>query len=202
MSKDIAIKPNEIRSFIAIELPTEVREQIDILRDKLKNNVHVPGSWVKTENIHLTLKFLGNVPENRISKMGDILIDISRNTASFYIELDALGAFPTIRHPRILWIGLSGDIPELLSLQKNIDKTLNDIGFPLENRPFSPHLTLCRIKEDLSPVLCNSLNNAFSTISVENKIRFQVNEFILFKSQLTPSGSIYSRLFTAELRKK
>ncbi len=193
---------SEIRSFIAIELPVEVREQLLILENKLKGKLNIPASWVKPDNIHLTLKFLGNVPQEKISYIGDALTTIMQQVPPFYLELDAPGAFPNAKRPRILWVGLAGDLRELVTLHKDIDTVLNCLGFPPENRPFSPHLTLCRIRENMPATLITDIGHTLNTVEVEDNARFQVVELTLFKSLLTPGGPIYTRLITVECKRK
>ena len=193
---------SEIRSFIAIELSAEAREQLRVLEDSLRAKLNMPASWVKPDNCHLTLKFLGNVTQQKLAQVAAALNAVAQETSPFYLELDGLGVFPNIRHPRILWVGLAGDISQLLILHKNIDHALSRLGFSSENRPFSPHLTLCRIREDLPTAVCAAISNSLSTIRAEDKARFQVVELTLFKSELTPGGPIYTRLIIAACGKE
>ncbi len=194
-------KKGKIRSFIAIELPSEVRDQLRILLDNnLKNKLDIVASWVKPENCHLTLKFLGDVPPEEISRITNTLISVTQDISPFSLRLDKLGVFPNIKHPRILWIGIAGDTQQLISLHNNIDSKLKLIGFPSENRAFAPHLTLCRIRENLSESTCKNISDVLNTNWIESS-HFQVSEIVLFRSELTPKGPIHSRLATATFKK-
>ena len=189
----------KIRSFIAIELPVDMRNQFRILEEELKNKLNIPASWVKPENCHITLKFLGNITGTNLPQITNALTAVTQDTPPFYLELDAPSAFPGTKHPRILWVGLRGDVPQLLSLHKRVDESLHRVGFIPEHRLFSPHLTLCRIRENLPAAICNDIGNILTAVKIENNVRFKIVELTLFKSQLTPGGPVYTRLITCRM---
>ena len=133
----------QVRSFIAVELPQETQHELARLQERLEKACgYCPAKWVAPGSIHLTLNFLGDVS---LSKLDDIKSAVSRSVAgmnAFELTLAGLGAFPNLERPHVIWVGLSGDVENLSKIQKRLEQKLAGLGFNLENRPFSPHLTL------------------------------------------------------------
>ncbi|HDD43966.1 MAG TPA: RNA 2',3'-cyclic phosphodiesterase [Candidatus Desulfofervidus auxilii] len=185
-----------IRTFIAIPLPENVIESLTDLIEKLKP-ILPKVSWVKPHNIHLTLKFLGNIQENETLKIKQAIEESSFKIKYFSLSGYSLSVFPNIKRARVIWTGLKGDLDILKKLHNDLEEKLNILGFPKEDRAFTPHLTLGRIKKAInSQILANTLkkHTDFSTPS------FIVKEIVLFRSDLNPKGAIYTPLEKVFLR--
>ncbi|HDH86801.1 MAG: RNA 2',3'-cyclic phosphodiesterase [Deltaproteobacteria bacterium] len=186
-----------IRSFLAFELPVEIREQIRIISEELKK-IALPVRWVKPNNIHLTILFLGSVDEDIIGDIEEKVNVAVRGFSAFRIRLNAVGAFPHWRRPRVIWIGLNGDIAGLSDLRNELQEELKLLGFKPEKRPFRAHLTLGRFK---GPI--DRDENMKWIIDRYHDITgdlFQLNELILYKSVLRPDGPVYTKMSTWPLR--
>ena len=186
--------PDEIRSFIAIELPEEARSGLGKLRNELERVEHAFVKWVNPEGIHLTLKFLGSIPSKQVAEVGEAMEGATRGISPFHLEISGLGAFPNLKQPRVLWVGISGELDKLLGLQRNIDSALSPLGFTKEKRPFVPHLTLARIRERASPGERRTFGDLVVSTIFEDKYHIAVDAISLMRSQLTPAGAIYTRL--------
>jgi 2'-5' RNA ligase len=136
-----------IRVFLAVELSSGIRENLFSLQQELKKTLP-PVNWVRPESIHLTVKFLGYVEPSRISQLLLALEPIGTTQPGFSIEVQGVGVFPQIKHPRILWVGVTGKTHALQELVLEIEAALEPLGFPPEEKPYHPHLTLARIKRD------------------------------------------------------
>jgi RNA 2',3'-cyclic 3'-phosphodiesterase len=178
-----------IRAFLAVDLEPQALEQICRATDGLRERI--PSiRWVPKENLHLTVKFLGNIEETRVT---DIAVALRRQLSPFSrfrISAKGLGVFPERGRPKILWVGLTGK--ELTELATNVESCLLPLGFAPEQRSFTPHLTIGRWRQfdrppgELKQELENWRGRSFGESSV--------NEVILFRSELNPAGSIYRRL--------
>ncbi len=179
-----------IRSFLAIELPKTILKKIEEVQGDLRS-AHADVRWVNPEKIHLTLKFFGNIEESRIDLIVKSIEEPIRNTSAFSVIVKGVGAFPSLKNPRVIWMGLVDGKEILTSLQKQIEKQLGKIGFQPEDRPFHPHLTLGRMKlgrgkEDLMGRMEKHKEEEFGV--------FPVERVVLFKSELKPTGPIYTPL--------
>lgn len=182
-----------MRTFIAVELDKEIKKALSKIQDELKTT-RADVKWVEPENIHLTLKFLGEVEENKIPKISQILKDISSQAKPFTIALSGLGAFPGLKYPRVVWIGIAEGKAELSKLAELIEARLVQLKFPKEKKGFSAHFTLGRFRSGKNKdVLCQKLN----TIQVP-ELKQEIKSITLFKSTLTPKGSIYEKLWAGE----
>jgi 2'-5' RNA ligase len=181
-----------IRTFIAIEVPEEVKEEINSLQERLRES----PSRVKPKNIHLTLKFLGNIDAERIDSIGKALETAGKDIRPFTITVEGLGAFPNLKTPRVLWVGVVAS-EELTHLYKNIEEGLHKIGFEKEHRPFHPHLTLLRVK---SRDEGRRLAERVKDIKSDLKATFSTDELILFKSKLSPRGAEHSAIKRISLK--
>ncbi len=191
--------PEQIRSFIAIELPEEVRGGLAKLRSELERTEHRFVKWVDTEGIHLTLKFLGNIPFKQVTEVTKAIEEAAQGIPPFHLEISGLGAFPNLKQPRVLWVGIGGEIDTLLRLQQNIDSVLASLGFAKEERPFMPHLTLARIRQGASPMERKNFGELAMSVSFEASYPIDAKALSLMRSQLTPDGAIYTRLFMVGL---
>ena len=179
----------EWRTFCAIELPPEVRAQLAKHAKQLRDAVpDVSGSWSKPENVHLTLKFFGNVPTQNIAKISATAARVANDFKPFQIRIGGTGVFPRRSRPQVLWIGVEDASGRLLDLQQRLEEEFAREGFPKEDRGYRPHLTIARLRrpEDARQLAEAHIQTKFSFIDV------CVNEFMLFRSQLSPKGSIYT----------
>ncbi len=191
--------PEQIRSFIAVELPDEVKEGLVRLRGELGSDKHRFVKWVSPEGVHLTIKFLGNIASGRVNDITQAMEEASRGITPFSLEIAGLGAFPNLRQARVLWVGVAGEIDKLSELQRRIDSALVARGFAAEDRPFVPHLTLARIRQGTSPQERKSFGQVVESTMFEDRYRVQVDDVSLMKSQLTPVGAVYTRLSLVRL---
>jgi 2'-5' RNA ligase len=181
-----------IRVFVAVELSSEVREKISALQQQL-NTTLPPMNWVRPESIHLTLKFLGSVEPSRISQLLSVLEPIGKRQNKFSVDVQDLGVFPHVKHPRIFWVGVTGKTHALQELVLKIEAVLEPLGFPLEDKPYHPHLTLARMTRE---------NAIVGSALVKNRIfhsdqqlgTLPIDRFILFQSDLDSFGAIYTPL--------
>jgi RNA 2',3'-cyclic 3'-phosphodiesterase len=179
-----------IRSFIAIELPQGIMASLKTVQDEMKSKAF-KVKWVRPENIHLTLKFLGNIDAADTAKISGAMRNAVRNQKPFVLVARGAGVFPGIRRPKVVWVGLSGRTRSLVDLQGALDANLADIGYPKEPRPFKGHLTIGRIKRAPdSKTVAEMLQARAGFVSDE----FKVNQICLFKSTLHPTGAVYSKL--------
>ena len=179
-----------IRSFLAIELPEPILRKIGEVQGDLKST-HAEVGWRNPEKIHLTLKFFGDIEESRIDPIFKSIEEPVRNTLPFSLKVRGVGAFPNLKNPRVIWIGLVDEREALTSLQKQIEAHLEKIGFQPEDRPFRPHLTLGRMKSSRGKV---ELVGRMERYREEEFGDFQVERVVLFKSDLRPSGPIHTPL--------
>jgi 2'-5' RNA ligase len=195
----VSYNPEQIRSFIAIELPEEAKKGLARLRKELERDEHRFVKWVDPGGIHLTLKFLGNIPAKRVTEITEAMKEAMQGTSPFHLEISGLGAFPRLRQPRVLWVGVGGEIDKLSRLQQNTDSALAALGFAKEERPFVPHLTLARIREGPSAPERRSFSELVGSTTFEDKYPVEVEAIRLMRSQLTRGGAIYTCLSVVRL---
>ena len=195
----MAHNPEQIRSFIAIELSEEAKKGLARLRKDLERDEHKFVKWVDPGGIHLTLKFLGNIPAKRVAEITGAIEKAAQGISPFHLEISGLGAFPSLRQARVFWVGVGGEMDKLSGLQQNIDSALAALGFAKEERPFVPHLTLARIREGASPPERRSFGELVGSTIFEDKYPVAVETIRLMRSQLTPAGAIYTCLSTVGL---
>ena len=190
-----------LRAFIAIELPEHVcdaiQKQTARLRQTLGNDLI---RWVPTQNMHLTLKFLGDTTSSYLDFLKQLLTREANSHPQFDLQLAGLGSFPTSRRPRLLWIGVHAP-SELVALQKGVEAGASRLGYEQEERAFSPHLTIGRVRQNVSPTDLQKVRTALDTIQLGNIGTARVDSVHLYRSDLQPSGSIYTKLFSAPLSK-
>ena len=137
----------QIRAFIAVELPPAVREAVEGVVRELRSGIGDGVRWVRPEGVHLTLKFLGDIDAGSVPAVSRAMAQCAASAAPFDLFLEGVGVFPNARRPRVIWIGLGGALEPLLALQHSIDRELEGLGFARERRPFTPHLTLGRVRD-------------------------------------------------------
>jgi len=182
-----------IRAFLAIEPPAAILDAAGILQEKLKKETTGKVSWTKPQGNHLTLKFFGNIDEN---DKKNICAAVGKQVAlipPILIKIAGIGCFPNSKKPRVLWLGASGDIEKIAKLQAQLEEDFEKLGFARENRNFRPHLTLGRIK---NPSEVTGVGEAINKYIDYSAGEFICKEVVLFQSELTPQGAIYSKLKT------
>ncbi|UCG55362.1 MAG: RNA 2',3'-cyclic phosphodiesterase [Dehalococcoidia bacterium] len=188
-----------IRTFIAIEIPGELKRQLAHLQGKLKTDNQPGIKWVNPDGIHLTLKFLGNIRENDISGITEVMIEATAQIPTFFLEPTTLGAFPDLKRIQVIWIGLGGEIDKLKHLQHVIENSLTKLGFKGDQRPFKPHLTLARLGKEVSLVERQRLGELITSNTLEMSGKIIVKSVNLIKSKLTRKGALYSRISSVGL---
>ncbi len=188
-----------MRAFVAIELPDSVKEMLAGVVRELKDAGIGGLRPVRPEGVHLTLKFLGDVPSDRISAIGDAVGRAAAQHAQFALYLSGVGAFPGGRAPRVLWAGVAGDLDRLAALQSSVDACLSELGFARERRAFNPHLTLARLRDSASRDDRTRALRVLKAVRPREDSGFEVDGVSLFQSTLGPGGAVYRRLFHAPL---
>ena len=187
---------NEWRVFCAVELPAAVRARLDEHVRRLRRDVpDVAASWSRVENIHLTLKFFGNVEVQRIKKISAAAERAVKQFSTFKIGVGGTGVFPRPSRPQVLWIGVVDPSGQLSALQEKFEEECAAEGFPKEDRAYKPHLTIARLRK---PDGARQLAEAHLRMQFE-QIDVEVKEVVLFRSELSPKGSKYSVIFNRGL---
>lgn len=185
-----------MRSFIAIEIPENIKQQMVEVQRRIKSAA-VDASWPRPEGMHLTLKFLGEIPESKVIDIRNALDRAASGIGSFRLEIQGAGAFPNARSARVVWIGISGELEKLGALQAAVEDAMAGLGMQRENRAFTPHITLGRIKYIRSKETWLAALEQVKDIKLPG---FQVNAVSLIKSELKRSGAEYTEIARVELR--
>ncbi|MFH1648060.1 MAG: RNA 2',3'-cyclic phosphodiesterase [Chloroflexota bacterium] len=189
----------DIRSFIAVELTPEIKLALTRLQDHLKAGCRAPVRWVEPGNIHLTLKFLGNINPGLTGSVATALEKAAAGMRPLHLEVTGLGVFPNPRRVQIVWVGMAGELESLGRLQQRIESGLAPLGFKAESRPFTPHLTLGRVRESAAPDERQDLGRLIADSTFEGGGQMEVDAVYLMRSRLTPEGPVYSRLSSVRL---
>lgn len=191
------MKPDLIRCFAAIEIPERIQallvEVQNAFRPKIKR-----ASWTKYGNFHLTLKFLGDVEDRNINEISAALQKIAVSQTPFLIEIGGIGAFPNLARPRVLWVGLKQGTPLTVKLSRVINNEFVKFGFEKDTR-IHPHFTLARLKEK---VILNTFISLFKEFETIDGASLTVDKITLVKSELHPSGAVYTPLKICEFNKE
>jgi len=194
-------KMNVFRAFVAVDLNTEVLDQLAQVMDGLREEIGGTVRWIPVENMHLTLKFLGDVSLSNVEMLKKIIQTASAGHPMFAVSVGGVGAFPTVQQARVVWAGVEGPA-ELMSVQRMIDLETARLGYASEPRPFKPHLTLGRVVRNISPKEALKI----AQVLKEKKVGFlgvaQVREVHLYRSDLQPNGALYTRIFSVPLAEK
>ncbi len=189
------------RLFIAIDLGPAARAALAAAQAACRH-LALPVRWVDPAGAHLTLKFLGDTDRALIAPIGDALRTVAANFSPFTLRTAAPGAFPNLRRPRVLWLGLAGPLDALTRFQSSVDAALATLGFPRETRPFSPHLTLGRVREERASELIAAiprLTATYAHLAARPGAPLPVEAIHLIRSELRPGGAHYTTLVTAPL---
>jgi 2'-5' RNA ligase len=192
----------QLRCFVAIELEEAIHQEIHRTQTLLKSApAGRHGRWVRPEGIHLTLKFLGDVPADQLDTIAQAIRVATAGVAPFRVSFGGLGCFPNTRFPRVIWIGVEDPEGTLLRLQKAVETNLSALGYPPERRAFHPHLTLARTRR-VSKGEQAALGKLVERTQVDRLGDMLVREISLMRSELRPSGAVYTQLAAAPLRTK
>jgi 2'-5' RNA ligase len=186
-----------IRAFIAVELPADVKDTVALIIKRLRPAQYRYVKWVAPSGTHLTIKFLGNTSTEQIPQITDIMRTAARKVPPIELRLGGLGMFPNEQRPRVLWVALEGNTEPLAIMQREIEKALEPLGFAPENRAFTPHLTLGRLRDNASADDRKEIGGVVKAKKIDYDARFTLRELSLMKSTLTPTGAIYNRLDSA-----
>ena len=188
----------KIRTFIAVDISPVAKVGLERLIQRLEEIGMGNVRWVKPQGIHLTLKFLGDVDPARVEEILKVVDVASYGTKPFQLALSEVGAFPNLERPRVIWVGLQGEMEALAMLQRRVEEEMASLDFSKEERPFSPHLTLGRVGRNWRRRGGQGFD--LSKLKVEEEATWRVEEVHLMQSTLTPSGAIYDRLGSVPLK--
>jgi RNA 2',3'-cyclic 3'-phosphodiesterase len=188
-----------IRAFIAIDLSPEIRRMLEQVTLQLKERLgDAPIRWAPAQNIHLTLMFLGDVSVKNLEMLKKVLQNEVSSHHSFEFSVGGVGAFPNNRHARVIWVGVEAPA-ELLNVQRGIEAAVSRLGYAREERPFSAHLTLGRVSRNATSKDIHLISDVLESTKVGFLGVAQVDAIHLLKSDLRPTGAVYSRVFSAPL---
>lgn len=184
-----------LRTFIAIELDEPLRIALAQVQNKLKRQAP-PGSvkWVAADGIHLTLKFLGDTPVSRVPEIEEAIKRACAGFAPFEFSVEGRGCFPNFRRPRVIWVAVRDKGQRLTALRDAIEREVAPLGWPTEEREFSPHLTLGRIARSATPAVQSAVGQVVEGTVVEQIGRQRVTGVSLIRSDLQPTGAVYTIL--------
>ncbi|MDH3973376.1 MAG: RNA 2',3'-cyclic phosphodiesterase [Deltaproteobacteria bacterium] len=187
---------DEIRSFIALDLSPSNLLGIKRLQEGLKQR-SAGVRWLKTESIHLTLKFLGNINEEKVEALCAALGALRESHSFFHLSPSRVGAFPRLDRPRVIWLGVEGDLDALHSLWRDVEAGCFMAGFEKEKRPFSPHLTLGRVKDFKKAAGLDKALEGMGSFAFEP---FRIDAVHLYRSELRPEGAHYTKIKSFPLK--
>lgn len=183
-----------VRIFIAIDIPNSIKAEIAKLQKELRSS-HTSISWTRPQNLHLTLKFLGEISENSLAQVERAVEEAASVFQIFSLNLDGVGVFPQFRKPRVLWIGLGGEINTLITLAERIEDSLLQCGFAPEKHPFQPHLTIGRFRypHHSQSIIARAHEYGFPALP------FEVAEIVIMRSRLHSSGAEHTPIYKIKL---
>ena len=189
-----------MRTFIAIDLPPPIQQNLDQRSTVLRNDLRAQNApsclrWATVTNAHLTLRFLGETTKGQVQALATGLHTLAAAHRPFELTLGAVGGFPNLRQPRVLWLGIGGELAKLNALQAAIEQQIQRFGFAAESRPFSPHITLARAKCDAERVQLQRIGQLVAAYrETVTAVPWQITTFVHMQSELRPTGSIYTPL--------
>ena len=188
-----------LRAFIAIEIPLEIRQAVCIATSALQKGTGSLVRWVPMENMHLTIKFLGDIAPSNVDMLSQMLRAEADLFHSFELSLSGLGSFPNLKRPRVIYIGIQAPAA-LETIQRGIEATSRRLGYSSEERGFSPHLTIGRVKQNATATEQQTIRRALEETKIGALGTARVDSVHLYKSDLKPTGSVYTRLYSAPLK--
>jgi len=189
-----------LRTFIAIDLSPELRANLGDLQDRLRGELG-RGSvrWVQPQGIHLTLKFLGDTRREQLDEIQRALARAAATVEPFTISAGGAGCFPNARQPRVVWVGLEETSGALLRLRYAVESEVSPLGFPTEKRPFQPHLTLGRVQRGASSADVRRVGQVVAATPTGALGEMAISAVSFIKSDLRPTGAVYTTLSEAGL---
>tara|TARA_Y100000590_G_scaffold417473_1_gene517258 strand:- start:850 stop:1419 length:570 start_codon:yes stop_codon:yes gene_type:complete len=183
-----------IRIFIAVDVPQKIGKIASDLKPKVGANPSAV-KWVMEDNIHLTLRFIGPTPPGELQKINELLSDIGRRHTDFDLTISGVGCFPKKERPRVLWLGVNGEVDALTSLVGEINSGMDQLGYPDDERDYFPHVTIGRIRypQKVTPDLTEYLNAKYVPVEIT------VTKVRLYRTDTLPSGAVHSLLGTHQL---
>ena len=189
-----------LRTFIAVDIDSSI---LEIIHQKIKSLRKAIGSsavrWVPTSNIHLTLKFLGDVSPDSVDALTRLIHTEADSNQQFDIHIGGLGSFPNSKRPRVLFTGIQAPA-ELEALQRGVESATAKLGYKSESRAFSPHLTIGRVRDNITSADQQKIRKTLEEIKIDSLGTARVDSVHLYKSELKPTGAIYTKLFSAPLQ--
>lgn len=191
---------NLLRAFIAVEIPLHIRQAVCSATSDLQKEIKPLVRWVPMENMHLTLKFLGDVAPSNVDMLTQMISAEAGLFECFDLQLNGLDSFPSPKRPRVIYIGIQA--PAVLeALHRGIEAASSRLGYESEDRSFSPHLTIGRVKQNITATEQQTIRRALEGTRIDSLGTARIDSVHLYKSDLQPTGSIYTRLFSAPLKK-
>jgi 2'-5' RNA ligase len=192
--------PDSIRLFIAITLPAALHSAIETVQQRMQQVDHNRAiRWAANDSLHLTLKFLGETPIDRVDAIIEAM-QAASTQSPFALNIEGLGGFPDLRMPRVVWLGVTGDVAALHQLRDAVERTVAPLGFPTEARAFSPHLTLGRARPQASKQHIAQIGEQLRGMTIERLGSWDVSTLVLMRSDLQPRGAVYSVVSEVALR--
>jgi RNA 2',3'-cyclic 3'-phosphodiesterase len=191
---------SRLRAFIAVELPIEIRQNIQHATSNFRRDTGSLIRWVAMENMHLTLKFLGDIPSANVEVVTQMIHAQADSFNCFDIHLTGIGSFPSPKRPRVIYIGIHAPAA-LEAFQRQLESAARRLGYTAEERAFAPHLTIGRVRQRIRADEQQRLRRALEESTIDSLGTARVNSVHLYKSDLKPNGPIYTKLYSANLRK-
>lgn len=183
-----------VRTFIAVDLPDSVKRHLAGIRENL-SKIDAEVRWVRTEAVHLTLKFLGDVNEDNLNDVFDVVAKSAASLKPANMSTGTIGGFPNLKRPRVIWLGVEGEIEPIIEIANSLNENFRTLGFSAEKRDYHPHLTLGRVK-GLKGI--QSVIREIESYSLE-PVAFKAENISVIKSELRPDGARYEKLFSLTL---
>jgi 2'-5' RNA ligase len=188
------------RLFIALELPPDVLKAITRVQSRFEDMLPERAiRWVRPQGIHLTLKFLGDAPPEQLDDLNAALVGAAAGRQAFRLGVEGVGCFPNTQRPRVMWLGVVGDLKPLRALQAGVEEHIAPLGYPPDKRGFSPHLTLGRARRNAGRDALATVGQLVETEEVGRLADWQVTSVSLIRSQLKPGGAVYTQVGEAGL---
>jgi len=189
-----------LRAFIAVEIPLDIRQDIEHATSNLRRGTGSLIRWVAVENMHLTLKFLGDIPTANVEVLTQMIRAEADSFNCFDIHLTGIGSFPNPKRPRVIYIGIQAPA-ELEAFQRQLESATRRLGYNSEERAFAPHLTIGRVRQNIPQDDQQKIRRALEASKIDSPGTAKVNSVHLYKSDLKPTGPVYTKLFSAHLKK-
>jgi len=183
-----------------VEIPLDIRQNVEHATSNLRRGTESLIRWVAVENMHLTLKFLGDIPSANVEALTQMIHAEADSFNCFDIHLTGIGSFPSPKRPRVIYIGIQSPA-ELEAFQRQLESATRRLGYNSEARSFAPHLTIGRVRQNIPADDQQKIRRALEESKIDSLGTARVNSVHLYKSDLKPTGPVYTKLFSAHLRK-